>query len=116
MVSRVSGKDGEGGKGIKVKLISTKRNPLLARREIDFEIQQPSTPSRLDTRNLIAEQLKVDPERVYILRLETQTGTQTTIGRSHVYDADERAQLIEESHIIARNNPSRKEEKEDREE
>jgi len=102
---------------MKVELTSTKKNPLLARREINFEIRQPSTPSRLDTRNQIAELLKVEPERVYILKLETRTGTQTTVGKAHVYDTLERAQLVEESHIIARNNPSKKEgEKEEKEE
>jgi len=102
---------------MKVELTSTKKNPLLVRREINFEVRQPSTPSRLDTRNQIADILKVEPERVYILKLETRTGTQITVGRAHVYDAVKRAQLVQESHIIARNNPSKKEgQKEEKEE
>jgi len=94
---------------MKIELISTKKNPLLARMETDFKVEQPSTPTRLDARNQIAELFKVDPDRVYILKLETRTGTQTTIGKAHVYDTLERAQLVEDSHIIARNNPSKKE-------
>lgn len=96
---------------MKIELISTKMNPLLGRREVAFEIQQPSTPSRVDTRKEIAAQMKVDLERVYIVKLETKTGTQKTVGRAHVYDTVERALLVERDHIMERNKlPVRKEE------
>jgi ribosomal protein S24E len=100
---------------MKIEIISRKENPLLARREVDFEVQDPSTPNRMDARNQIATLLKVTPERVYILKLKTRNGTQRTVGRAHIYDTVERAQRVEKRHIIARNNPV-KEEKEEREE
>ena len=88
---------------MKIELISTKMNPLLGRREVDFEIQESSTPSRVDTRKEIAAQMKVDLERVYLVKLETKTGTQKTVGRAHVYDKVDRARLVEREHILERN-------------
>jgi len=100
---------------MKTELISRRENPLLARKEIEFRVQNPSTPSRGDARNQIAALLKVDPERIYILKLQTRSGTQTTVGRAHVYDTVERAQRVEKRHIMARNNPLKGEEKEEEE-
>jgi ribosomal protein S24E len=100
---------------MKIEIISRKENPLLARREVGFEVQNPSTPSRMDARNEVATLLKVTPERVYILELRTRSGTQRTVGRAHIYDTVERAQRVEERYIIARNTPV-KEEKEEKEE
>ena len=84
-------------------MTSTKVNPLLRRSEIDFEVQQPSTPSRADARREVAAQLGVKTERVYIVKLQTKTGTHRTVGRAHVYDTFERARLVERRHIIERN-------------
>jgi len=100
---------------MKTEVISRRENPLLARKEIEFKVQTSSTPSRVDARNQIAALLKVDPERIYILKLQTRSGTQTTVGRAHVYDTVERAQRVEKRHIIARNNPPKGEEKEEEE-
>jgi ribosomal protein S24E len=101
---------------MKIELISRKENPLLARKEVDFEVQDPSTPSRAEARNQIAALLKVAPDRVYILKLQTRSGTQKTLGRAHVYDSAERAQHIEERYIITRNNPPKEEKEEKKEE
>jgi len=101
---------------MKVEIISRKENPLLVRKEIVFEVQNPSTPSRMDARNEVAALLKVVPERIYILKLKTRSGTQKTVGRAHIYDTVERAQRVEEKYIIARNNPVKEEKEEKKEE
>lgn len=97
---------------MKIELTSTKRNPLLGRREVDFEIQESSTPSRVDMRKEIAAQMKVDLDLVYIVKLETKTGTHKTVGRAHVYDTLDRARLVERSHILERNKLPAEEEEE----
>ncbi|RLI32185.1 30S ribosomal protein S24e, partial [Candidatus Bathyarchaeota archaeon] len=88
---------------MKITVISTKDNPLLGRREIDFEIQHPSTPRRVDVRKEMAAQMGVDVEKVYIVKLETKTGSHRTLGRAHIYDTVERALLVEREHIVERN-------------
>lgn len=88
---------------MKMRVISTRLNPLLDRREIYFEIVDDSTPSRDRVRKELAAHLKVDLERVWIRKLETQTGTHRTIGRAHVYEKGSRALLIEPKYIINRN-------------
>ncbi len=86
-----------------MRMISTRLNPLLDRREIYFEIVDESTPSRNRVRRELAAQLKVDLERVWIRKLETQTGTRRTIGRAHIYEEGSRALLVEPKYIINRN-------------
>lgn len=89
---------------MKMDLISTKKNPLLGRREIMFEIQEPATPSRSSVRRDIAVLMKVELDQVYVKSLETKTGTHRTIGLAHVYDDTSVALQVEPKHIIQRNN------------
>ncbi|MEM2127098.1 MAG: 30S ribosomal protein S24e [Candidatus Bathyarchaeia archaeon] len=88
---------------MKMRMISTRLNPLLDRREIYFEIIDESTPSRDRVRKELAANLKVDLERVWIRNLKTQTGTRRTIGRAHVYEESSRGLQIEPKYIINRN-------------
>lgn len=88
---------------MKIRMISTRSNPLLGRREVSFEVVEEVTPSRGKVRKELAEALKVDLERVWIRKLETQTGTHRTVGLAHVYENEARALLIEPKHIISRN-------------
>ena len=81
---------------------------MIGRREVTFEIEEPSTPNRLDMRREIAVLLKVDLDRVWIRRLETRSGTKKTIGLAHVYDDASRAIQVEPKHIVKRNQPPEK--------
>ncbi|MGD2142661.1 MAG: 30S ribosomal protein S24e [Candidatus Bathyarchaeota archaeon] len=86
-----------------MELTSTRDNPLLGRREVHFEIREPSTPRRSKVRREIAVQMKAELNQVYIKKLETKTGTQTTVGLAHVYNEPGKALEIEPEHIIERN-------------
>lgn len=90
---------------MKIRMISTRFNPLLDRREISFEMVEEVTPSRERVRKELAETLKVDLEKVWVRKLETQTGTHRTVGLAHVYESEARALKIEPKHIINRNKP-----------
>lgn len=81
---------------------------MIGRREVTFEIEEPSTPNRLDMRREIAVLLKVDLDRVWIRRLETRSGTKKTIGLAHVYDDAARATQVEPKYIVKRNQPPEK--------
>jgi len=88
---------------MKIELTSTKNNPLLSRREVTFEIQEPTTPSRAAVRREIAVLLKADLDKVYVKKIETKTGTHRTIGLVHVYEDAENALKVEPKHIVNRN-------------
>lgn len=101
------------GNNMEIKIVSEKKNPLLKRREIHFQIkhnQTGSTPPRLEVRKAVADALKTNVELVFIKKLETKTGTQIATGLANVYDSIEQAKLIEPEYIINRNVPQAKKE------
>lgn len=93
---------------MKVKITTQKRNPLLKRKEISFEVEHEKirgTPSRSQIRAKVAEILKMKLEQVYVRKVETKTGTMTALGKANAYDTVEQAQLIEPKYIVERNAP-----------
>jgi len=97
-----------------VKITSEEYNPLLKRKEVAFEVEHRETggtPSRFEVRKRLAALLKIDPELVYVKKMETKTGTMIAVGEANAYDSIEQAKLIEPEHIIARNTPQEKQEK-----
>jgi small subunit ribosomal protein S24e len=104
---------------MEIRIISEKENPLLKRREINFQIehnQTGNTPPRLEIRKAVATILKKDLDLVFVKRFETKTGTHIAVGIANIYDSVEQARLIEPEYIIKRNvppeQPKEKEEKE----
>jgi small subunit ribosomal protein S24e len=110
---------------MEVEVVSEKKNPLLKRREVCFQVehsQTGSTPQRIEIRKAVATALKTNADLVFVKRFETKTGTQTAVGVANVYDSVEQARLIEPEYIINRNVPpekpkeeGKKEEKEEKE-
>ncbi len=93
---------------MKVKITTQKRNPLLKRKEISFEVEHEKirgTPSRSQIRAKVAEILKMKLEQVYVRKVETKTGTMTALGKANAYDTVEQAQRIEPKYIVERNAP-----------
>jgi ribosomal protein S24E len=93
----------DGGKKMKLDLTSVKKNPLFNRQEIEFKIEQATTPSRSNVRVGIAVALKSELNQVYVREIKTQRGTHLTIGTAHVYDDPGQALKVEPKHIIERN-------------
>jgi small subunit ribosomal protein S24e len=101
-----------------IKIISDKKNTLLKRREVYFQVehtQTGSTPQRLEVRKALANMLKTDMDLVAVKKFETKTGTHFAIGIANVYDSIEQARHIEPEYIIKRNVPSEKPEEEEKE-
>lgn len=91
---------------MEIRITKEKKNPLLKRREIYFEVmhdQTGSTPQRLDVRKAVAAALKVSTDLVFVKRLETKRGTQKAVGVANVYDTTEQATFVEPEYIIKRN-------------
>ena len=98
-----------------VKVVSKKKNSLLKRQEVHFQVehnQTGSTPPRLETRKAVAKALKTDVDLVFVKKLETKTGTHTAVGLANVYDSVEQAKFVESEYIIKRNIPTEKPEEE----
>ena len=94
-----------------VKIVSTKENPLLKRKEIQFHVDHEetgSTPPRLEIRKAVADALRTDVDLVFIKRFETKTGMHAAVGLANLYDSVEQAKLIEPEYIIKRNIPPEK--------
>ena len=99
----------------KFELLSEKKNPLLKRKELEFDFDHSleGTPKSLDLRKKIAAKLTEDISKVYIKQMIGQAGQNKTRLIVHVYDDPKIALKIEPEYIIKRNEI--KEEKEDTE-
>jgi ribosomal protein S24E len=93
---------------MEVKIISTKENPLLKRKKVDFRIEQDpkgKTPARLEVKKALAAKLKINEEMVFIKKMRTLTGTNTAVGIANVYETVEQAKFVEPEYIRKRNSP-----------
>ena len=96
---------------MEVKIVSTKENPLLKRKEVDFRVEQGPkgrTPPRLEVKRAIAAELKINEELVFVKKMRTKTGTSTAVGVANAYETVEQAKLIEPEYIRKRNSPPEK--------
>jgi small subunit ribosomal protein S24e len=96
---------------MEVKIVSSKSNPLLKRKEVQFSIghgPQSKTPARLDVRKALASELKLAEELIFIRDMRTLTGTGTTMGHANAYQTAAQAKVVEPEYIVKRNNPSEK--------
>jgi ribosomal protein S24E len=96
---------------MEVTIVSTKDNPLLKRKEVDFRVEhgpKGKTPTRLEVKKAVAAELKISEEMVFVKRMRTMTGTSTAIGIANVYETAEQAKFIEPEYIRKRNSPPEK--------
>ena len=96
---------------MEIKVTSEKQNPMLKRREVNFQLEHPqmgSTPTRAEVRKAIAAATKADENFVFVKMFKTKTGTHTAVGTANIYDTIEQAKLIEPKYIVERNIPSEK--------
>jgi small subunit ribosomal protein S24e len=92
---------------LELKVRQEEYNALLRRKEIYAEVDhdEAGTPSRMDLRKAIASKYGVKPENVYVIDIETKTGTQTALCEVQVYDDNEGAQRMVPKYIRTRNLP-----------
>lgn len=88
---------------MKLEITSTKTNPFFGRKEIDFIVDEKTTPTRSSVRIELAVDLRVETNQVFVRSLKTRSGTRQTIGLAHVYDDAMIALKVEPKHIIERN-------------
>ena len=82
-------------------------NPLLKRKEVSIEVEHDGqgTPSRIELRKAVASKFSTKPENVYVIDVETKTGTQNALCLVEVYDDAQAGQQTVPKHIQTRNLP-----------
>lgn len=96
---------------MQIKIDSTKDNPLLKRKEVDFTIIQGSkqkTPQRLEVKKAIAGAMGIGDDVVFVKKMHTKTGTNITQGNANVYQSVAQAKIVEPTYIQKRNSPPEK--------
>jgi small subunit ribosomal protein S24e len=96
---------------MEVKIVSSKENPLLKRKEVQFRIEhgpQSKTPGRLEVKKALASELKLGEELVFVKDMRTLTGTGIAVGHANVYETVGQAKLFEPEYIVKRNSPPEK--------
>ena len=98
---------------MKLKVINEKYNPLLKRKEVNIEVihEKSGTPDRAALRKNLIDECKSEEDNLYIVNLQTQTGTNKSICYAEIYDDADYARKVVPKHIIDRNFPPKKEEK-----
>ncbi len=83
-------------------------NPLLKRKELslDVEHENQGSPSRTSLRDAVAAKYTTKTENVFVVEIETKTGTQYSVCQVQVYDDPETAKKVVPKHIQIRNLPS----------
>jgi small subunit ribosomal protein S24e len=83
-------------------------NPLLKRKELslDVEHENAGSPSRTSLRDAVAAKYDTKAENVFVVGIETRTGTQYSTCEVQVYDDAETAKRVVAKHIQIRNLPS----------
>lgn len=92
---------------MEMKIVGDKRNELLNRREIEFEVIHPDsgTPDRFSVRKALASKAGSKLENVYILEVLNDTGTDRSSGRADVYESRQAAEHTLPQHLLIRNMP-----------
>ena len=88
---------------MELKILEDKQKPLLARRELLVEVSfDNKTPSRLEMRKKLAENLKISEEIIIIKNIETQFGYRKANVIAHVYQNKKDLESVEPKHIKKR--------------
>jgi ribosomal protein S24E len=83
-------------------------NPLLKRKELSLDVEHDNagSPSRTSLRDAVAAKYATKAENVFVVEIETKTGTQYSVCEVQVYDDPESANRVVPKHIQIRNLPS----------
>lgn len=95
---------------MEVKIVKQSYNPLLNRKEVQVEVEHPGagTPDRSAIRKSLAARLNAKPECVFVVSMESRTGSHGTFCHVDVYDSPDIARKVLQPHIVERNFPSEK--------
>jgi small subunit ribosomal protein S24e len=83
-------------------------NPLLGRKELSLVVEHENagSPSRTSLRDAVAVKYGTKAESVFVVEINTKTGTQYSVCEVQVYDDSKAAKILVPKHIQIRNLPS----------
>jgi len=91
---------------MQIEVIKEENNELLNRKQLQIRIQhEAATPARIEVRDQVAADFKIEPERVIIDHMRTAFGKKETTAYVKIYESAEAARQIEQEHILKRNAP-----------
>ena len=89
---------------MQIEVIKDENNELLSRKQLQIKIQhEAATPARIEVRDQVAADFKIEAERVIIDNMRTAFGKRETTAYVKIYESAEAAQQIEHEHILKRN-------------
>jgi small subunit ribosomal protein S24e len=92
-------------------IISDKRNELLSRREVQFNLRyEGATPSRMQIIGKLCALLNVKEHQVTLDTLHSSFGRTEISGSARIYDSEEERSKTERSYLATRGMPKPKEE------
>lgn len=82
-------------------------NPVLSRKEVHLEIDhdRSGTPTRVELRKAVAAKYGVKADNVYVVNMQTNTGTRQATCEVQVYDDPKFARMVVPKHVQTRNLP-----------
>ncbi len=92
---------------MELKIKHEEYNALLKRKEVHAEVDHDGsgTPSRVDLRKAVASKYGTKPDSVFVIDVQTNTGTQSALCEVQVYDDPQFAQRTVPKYIQTRNLP-----------
>jgi small subunit ribosomal protein S24e len=95
---------------MEARIIREIENPLLRRKEIEFEIAHPGagTPDRKSLREKLSSLLGVELSRLFIRKILTGTGLNRSLCKVEVYRDPQYAAIVVPRHIMDRDSGSKK--------
>jgi small subunit ribosomal protein S24e len=92
-------------------ITSDKRNELLSRREVQFNLKYDgATPSRMQIIGKLCALLNVKENQITLDTLNSSFGKTEITGSARIYDSEESRNKTERPHLAARGMPKPKEE------
>lgn len=86
-----------------IEILERKRNPLLAREELVARITfDGGTPSRVDIRKMLADELGEDQQKIFVRKVTQEYGLTEASATVMIYDTLEDASELEPKHVVAR--------------
>jgi small subunit ribosomal protein S24e len=88
---------------MKILVLEDKKNPLLERREVRFEVESKITPKRTAVKDELSKQIKAKVELMVLGKLSQMSGTNVSVGYVKIYDSKESLDKIEAEYMKKRN-------------
>ncbi len=87
---------------MQIEIIKEAHNPVLERKEIEFEISAKVTPSREEIRKKLAALKNAKEEFIVIKYIKQLFGQHKAVGKAHIYNSMEVLKRVEPKYLLER--------------